>query len=289
MDTTQTTRDPEQPFEPIVRLTAQWRRGGAWLGPAWAVVCGIIASAHAQWNGGALVTVLAAVIIAEGLWTTLWAALAETPWAAPLARWRTWTQSVPMRRLPYTQPGSAAERMAEVIGQYRHWAANDLLPNYGNALASVLVAPVAALVLSAILGAPVVVLTLLAILIPQLALALCRGNGRPSPLLRALIDITLPLMLGCVVYRPLTPEIVAAALGFGVAYAGAVSRVWDTRLWNIGQALVLLLLIALRHSVGAFAVGLLWLPQFLLQAQPVARRAQWWLMASMLITAMALG
>jgi hypothetical protein len=284
----QVTQKTEPTFEPIVRLTAQWRRGGAWLGPAWAVLCGIVAAARFQWDTRSIVPVLVGLILAEGLWTTLWAALAETDWSAPLARWRDWREGTPVRNLPYTQPGSPAAHLATILGQFRDWAERDLLPNYGNALASTLVAPVVALVLSAILGAPVVLLSILAIAIPQLALALCRGSGRPSPLLRGLVDIMLPLLLGFVLFKPLTIEIIITAAGFGVAYAGAVSPTWDTRLWNAGQGIVLALLLAMRHSVGALILTMLWLPQFLLQSQTSARKAQWWLMAAMLVAAMAI-
>ena len=284
----QASQQTDHIFEPVVRLTAQWRRGGAWLGPAWAVLCGIVASAQFHWSWSEMVTVFVALVIAEGLWTTLWAALAETNWAAPLSRWRAWRDGSPVTPLPYTQPGSAAARWAVLFGYYRDWAAHDLIPNYGGTLASSILVPVIALVLSAVLGAPIVLLCIIAILLPQLALALCRGDGQPSPVLRGLVEITLPVLLGYVLFKPLSVELVIAAVGFGLSYSGAVTRAWNVRLWNLGQLGVALLLIVTRHPLGAFLVGVLWLPQFLLQAQPSARRAQWWLMASMLVTALAI-
>jgi hypothetical protein len=284
----QATERPEQPFEPIVRLTAQWRRGGAWLGPAWAVLCGIVAAARFQWSAETAMTVLIAAILAEGIWTTLWASIAGTDWATPLSRWRAWTGGEPVRALPYTQPGSPAARLAIVLGQYRDWARRDLFPNYGVQVASVLVAPLIALVLSAVLGAPALLLTLLAICVPQAALLLCQGNGQPNPWLRGLVEMAAPMLLGFVILKPLSIEIVVAALGFGIAYSGAVARRWDTRAWNLGQLVVLAELIAMRHPVGASVLLLLWVPQFLLQAQSSTRNAQWWLMASMLVTALAI-
>jgi hypothetical protein len=282
------TQEPEQTFEPVLRLTAQWRRGGAWLGPAWAVLCGIIASAQFQWSGTSIVAVLAGLILAEGLWTTFWAALAETQWVAPLARWRTWQEADPIRPLPYTLPGSDAAQFATVIGQFSNWATRDLWPNYGNALASSVTAPVIALVLSAILGAPVVLLTILAISIPQFALLVCRGNGKPSPILKGLVAITLPILLGFALFKPLSVEIAIVAICYGLAYSGAMAPAQRACTWNLGQAGVLLLLIVTHHPVGAFIVGLLWLPQFLMQAQPSARPAQWWLMASLLVAVASL-
>ncbi|MCL5999794.1 MAG: hypothetical protein M1546_27585 [Chloroflexi bacterium] len=285
---TQITENTEQAFEPIVRLTAQWRRGGAWLGPAWAVLCGILASAQFQWSGNAVIPILVAIILAEGLWTTLWAAIAETDWARALERWRNWQAGEPLKHLPFTQPDSPAAHLALLLGQFRNWAMHDLSPNYGNALTSAIVAPVIALVLSAILGAPVVLLTILAICIPQLAVIACRGNARPNPILRGFVEMTLPMLLGFVVLKPLSVEIVIAAIGFGIAYAGALRPVWDIVMWNLGQALVFLLLLAMRHPIGAFAMVLLWLPQFLMQAQHSARKAQWWFMAIMLVASLAI-
>jgi hypothetical protein len=275
-------------FAPVVRLTAQWRRPGAWLGPTWAVLCGIIAAAQFHWSSSEFVSIFVALIIAEGLWASLWAALAETNWSEPLGRWREWHEGAPVRSLPYTQPGSAAAWLAVTLGYFRDWLTRDLIPNHGSALASSIVTPLVALVLSAVLGAPIVLLSIVAILLPQLALALCRCNGQPSAILRGVVEVTLPLLLGVVLFTPLSLEVVIAAIGFGLAYSGAVSRVWNWQLWNLGLMAVLLLLILTRHSVGAFLVGVLWLPQFLLQATPSARAAQWWLMASMLVAALAI-
>lgn len=277
-----------QTFEPIVRLTAQWRRGGAWLGPAWAVLCGVVASGAFAWSGQGIALVAVALILAEGIWTTLWASLAGVKWDEPLARWAAWTAGQPVIRLPYTQPGSPAAHASIILGQFRAWLAEDFLPLYGGALASAILASMIALALAMILGAPAILLTILALALSQIALALCRGNGSPSPMLRGLVEMSLPLLLGFVIFRPLTLEIIVAAVGFGITYAGAVSPRWDLRAWNAGQVIVLLLLIVMRHSVGVFAVTLLWLPQFLLQGQPVARNAQWWLMAVMLVVAVAI-
>jgi hypothetical protein len=284
----QMTREPEHAFEPIIRLSAQWRRGGAWLGPAWAVICGLIATASFRWESGAVVTALVALIVAEGLWATFWAAVAETDWSAPLGRWRTWQDGQPVKPLPYAQPGSSAERFAIVLGQFRDWAARDLLPGYGSALASIVVAPFIALILSAILGAPAILLCILAISLPQLALAFCRSNGRPSVLLHSMVQITLPVLLGFVLYKQVSTEIVIIAFGFGLTYAGMVAARPATLFWNLGQAIVLILLIATRHSVGAFIFAALWLPQFLMQSQPSPRHAQWWLMASMIVAAISI-
>ncbi len=277
-----------------MRLIEQWRRGGPWFGPSWAMLCGVAASSQFGWSAGNVILVLVALLLAGGLWPALWAALAETDWATPLSHWRGWHDGAPLRPLPYAQPGSPAAHLAVVLGQLRDWASRDLLPGYGGALAVCIAAPVAALILSAILGEPAMLLTVAAILLPQLALPLCRGSGRPSVLLRGLVEVTLPMLLGFALFMPLRAEVAVAAVGFGVSVAGAGEGAWDTRPWNLGQAVVVALMVLMRHPMGAFLAVVLWLPQFLLQtrsraAREPVRRARWWLMASMLATAYFVG
>ncbi len=285
------TREPQQTLEPVINLTAQWRRSGAWLYPAWALLCGILATGQFQFNGGQIANALVALILAAGLWPALWAALAGTDWREPLARWRAWSGGAPVKALPYTQTGSPSAKFSILLGQCRDWLARDLLPEYGNALVSIVAAPLVALILAALLGAPAVFLTILAICIPQAAALQSGGNGSPNALLRGLLEITLPMLVGVALLAPVSASMVVVAVGFGVALAGATGNGDRAaiRAWNLGQAAVFVLLVLTRHSVGAFAVGLLWLPQFLLQARPDAHRAPWWLMASLLVAAVAIG
>jgi hypothetical protein len=284
--------------ESAVRLFRQWHRGGFWFGPLWAIMCGLLAAAQFDWSARDVLLVLLALLIAAGLWTIFWAALAETAWALPLGRWRDWQDGIPVRPLPYTQPGSPAAYMAVRLGHLRDWATRDLIPNYGSALLSCVIAPVVSLILAAVLGSPALLVGVVAVLLPQVALVLCRGNGQPSPLLYSIMAISLPMLLGYALYKAFNLDLVVVAVGFGLSFAALANDGWNTRLWNLGQAVVFLLLIATRHPVGAFLLVVLWLPQFLLQTynpdlvQPAptasARRAQWWLMASMLVTVLAL-
>ncbi len=279
--------------EYAARLGVRWLRGGAWYGPPWALLCGLVAAARFRWSLDQSLLLLVALLVAGGLWPALWIALAETGWAAPLSRWRDWHEGAPLRPLPYAQPNSPAARMVVTLGHLCDWVSRDLLPEHGGALLVSAAAPVVALVLSAILGETAMLLTVVAILLPQLALRLCRADGHPSSLLRGLVGVSLPMLLGYSLFTPVTPEMAAAAAGFGLAFAGSGDGEWDTRAWNLGQAVVLALLVATRHSTGAFLVALLWLPQFLLQARWSAgiaplRRARWWLLAAMLVTAIAL-
>lgn len=277
------------------QLGTSWLRGGAWYNPFWALLCGLVASTQFQFTLDRILLVLVALIVAGGLWPALWVALTETDWSAPLGRWRDWREGTPPKPLPYSRPDSPAVQLAANLGYLRDWAFRDLIPGNGGALIASVAAPVAALVLSAVLDEPAMLLTVVAILVPQLALLLCHGDGRPSVLLRGLVQVTLPMLLGFALFAPLRLDMVVAAGGFGLSFAGLGldEDSWDPRLWNLGQAVTLTVLIVTRHVLGAFLVTALWLPQFMLQAQLPAthttlRRARWWLLLAMLAAATAL-
>jgi len=265
--------------------SAQWRRGWTWLLPAFALGCGVVASGRL--NGMQIVPILVAMLIVVGLWPPFWTAVAETDWAAPLSRWRAWDKGESLKPLPYAVPGSDADQLVIVLGKFRAWANEDMLPDYGAALTVALSAPTAALILSAVLGAPALELTIVALCLAQIRVLAARGNGAPNPLLRGVIHIALPLLLGVSLLRVIPVELIVVAVGFAVAHAGMVAgRAWTS---NIGLAIVLAALVVTRHSVGVFGVGLLWLPQFLGQAQPTQGRGRWWLYASMFVAALTLG
>ncbi len=270
---------------PVEYGTAQWRRGWTWLLPTFALGCGVVASGRL--NGMQLAPILVAMFIVVGLWPPFWTAVAETDWAAPLSRWRAWDKGEPLKPLPYAVPGSDADQLVIVLGKFRAWANEDMLPDYGAALTVALSAPTAALILSAVLGAPALELTIVALCLAQITVLAARGNGAPNPLLRGVIHIALPLLLGVSLLRVIPVELIVVAVGFAVAHAGMVAgRAWTS---NIGLAIVLAALVVTRHSVGVFGVGLLWLPQFLGQAQPTQGRGRWWLYASMFVAALTLG
>ena len=270
---------------PVEYGTAQWRRGWTWLLPTFALGCGVVASGRL--NGMQLAPILVAMFIVVGLWPPFWTAVAETDWAAPLSRWRAWDKGESLKPLPYAVPGSDADQLVIVLGKFRAWANEDMLPDYGAALTVALSAPTAALILSAVLGAPALELTIVALCLAQIRVLAARGNGAPNPLLRGVIHIALPLLLGVSLLRVIPVELIVVAVGFAVAHAGMVAgRAWTS---NIGLAIVLAALVVTRHSVGVFGVGLLWLPQFLGQAQPTQGRGRWWLYASMFVAALTLG
>src|SRR5512141_729405 len=58
-----------------------------WLSPAWAVLCGLVASSAFVWTGYDMLIAALAVVIADGAWATQWWGLVETDWPQIFADW----------------------------------------------------------------------------------------------------------------------------------------------------------------------------------------------------------
>ncbi|HEY3290789.1 MAG TPA: hypothetical protein VGK87_11730 [Anaerolineae bacterium] len=282
------TQEPEHrlPATDITSaLAATWRPGAAWLVPGWATVCGFIAAKSFAPNEA--VVALISLFITVGLWPALWSALAETDWSKMQARWRAWDTGEPLKPLPYAVPDSDAAQLAVVLGKFRAFLVTDLLPTNGVTVATIVLAPAIALTLSAVVGTSAILLTIVAICIPQLAVLFSRGKGQPSPILQALLVIALPILMGYSLTHTINLALLAVAVGCAIAVAGAST--WRTWTWNAGLMVVFVLLVVTRHPVGAFGVGLMWLPQFIAQAQPQNGHVVRWLYLCMLLATYTVG
>ncbi len=92
------------------------------------------------------------LLLTDGVWGTLWAALANTDWASPVARWRLWADCARPVALPYTQPGTPGHRLSGWLAQLRCWWGQDLWPTAGRALSAMIVALPIGAALSVFLG-----------------------------------------------------------------------------------------------------------------------------------------
>ena len=92
-----------------------------WLGPAWAATCGVVASNSSGWGGDDWLLLALLILLVDGGWGTLWAALGGTNWAKPLRRWRNWRFGEPVSTPPYTLPDSPGDRASRWLGQLRAW------------------------------------------------------------------------------------------------------------------------------------------------------------------------
>lgn len=280
--------DTPAPEAPVASpVTASVGGGIAALPPLMllaALLGGIIAAAQFDGSRDSLLIVAIAALV-SGAWWVLWRGLAETDWAAIFGTWRTWEAGSPISSLPYTAPGSLSDKTSIRLGHFRHWLRHELLPTHAASLFALACALAVALVMGAALGAQALALTLATCVLIQAALLIYRGHGVPrSSALANLALVTLPFLLGFAVLRPLTFDTASgSAVAVGLCAALFAARVRG--LQHVGYGAVLLLLLGMRHTVGALIVGVLWLPVLLL---PGLRTGRWWSVLALLASAIAL-
>jgi hypothetical protein len=282
----------------LIHLQARLTSPITWLGPAWATLCGVIASGEVGWRGDDWLLLALLVLLVDAGWGTLWASLAGTNWAKPLRRWRNWRFGEPAGTLPYTLSGSPGDRASRWLGQLRAWGRDVLWPACGPALSAIVVAlPVTAL-LAALLGTDLVLLSVGALVVMQLGLAWEGGSGSAAPGWDAAIAVALPWLAGHVAFGSLSLRSAGLALAFALAWGAA----WRTdmargRVLEVGaHFLVAALLVALHRPLAAGCTVLLFVPQvallpWLRRGQPASwyvRHTRPWLMAAMLVAAWAL-
>jgi hypothetical protein len=269
-----------------------------WLGPAWATLCGVVASGNFGWRGQDWSRLALLVLLVDGGWGTLWVALGGTDWATPLRRWRNWRFGQPLATPPYTLPGSPGDQASHWLGQLRAWWRDIFWPTCGPALSATAVALPVVAVLGALLGTELVLLSAAALAVMQLGLAWEGGRGSIAPGWNAAITITLPWLAGHAAFGSLTLRSAGPALAFALAWRSAwrADLLWE-RILGIGtQLLVVALLVVSHRALAAGLLLLLLVPQLALfpwlrRGQPASwyvRYTRPWLMAAMLVAAWTL-
>lgn len=282
----------------VIRLQARLINLGSWLGPAWAILCGVVASNSFSGQVEDWLRLALLALLVDGGWGTLWAALGNTDWAAALSRWRSWRSGQPGTPLPYTLPGSPGDRASRWLGQMRSWWRDALWPGCGPAISALAVALPVTAVLAVLLGPELVLLSLAALATMELAVVWDGGRGTITPEWDAAVAVLLPWLAGHVAFGSLGPASAGLAFLAALAYGAAwrAQATWG-RLALVGaHLLVAATLIWLDHPLQAGVALVLLAPQMALM--PWLRRghlASWytrhtrpWLMVAMLVAAWAL-
>ena len=285
---------------PLMKLEVRINRPLTWLGPAWAALCGAVASGWLTLNGQNLLVLLIALFLADALWGTLWHLLAERDWFVS-SNWRSQAQEASLTALPYTAPGSPSHRIFSRLGQKLAWWRAVFWPRQGSALLGLAVALPLTLVLAVIVGRRVIILTTAALAIMVLALLRTRRHSVPPLSLRAILEMGLAWLAGHTAFAPLTLRSFLLATLYTVAYHNCLKLATNSgkrslTLLKVSQAAVIALLVFLKQPVVAGVVGLLLLPQMLLQPFLdqgevelwYLRRTRPFLMAGMLLAALAI-
>ncbi|MCS6849307.1 MAG: hypothetical protein RMN52_16515 [Anaerolineae bacterium] len=251
-----------------------------WLAPL-AVISGAIASGAIFLRSDWMLALAMAVLLALA-WVSVWSVIAGVNWSAPLAIWQRWTQGTPLKTLPYTRPDSDAAYVSRRVGQLMSWLRQALLPRYGGILASGATGLAVMVVLAAALGSQAMLLAIGVLCIAQIAVVACRGDGRPNAILEGATVVGLPVMLGAATFAPVALDILLVGAAAAVIFAGA--RDGSPWLRNAGYALAVVVAVATRQPVSAFALAVIWAPQLILGLQ---RNGYGWLAAGMLAFAVA--
>jgi len=276
-----------------------------WLG-GWAVLCGVLASNQMRWEGEALLNLALALLLVELGWGSLWDLAVGTEWFRPLAEGWPPTTAKPAAALPYTQPHALGGRLARWLGRLSTWWREAFWPTAGPALLAVLAAALLTAVLTLLL--PNRIRPLYAALIALVGLGLVQRRREKDPLaVQALVRVGLSWLAGHAVFGELGLASVTLALAFALAAWGdlRVAARLPRGLWllNAGQAVAIVVLLVLRQPVAAGMAGLFLFGQVAMQpslryaVEPdggkerytiVSRRTWPWLMATMLVVALAL-
>lgn len=282
----------------LIRLQARLTNLIPWLGPAWATLCGVVASGSFGWQGQDWLRLALLVLLVDGGWGTLWTALGTTNWATPLRRWHNWRFGEPFATPPYTLPGSPGDQASRWLGQLRTWWRDVFWPTCGHALSAIIIALPVTVILGALMGTKLLLLSAAALATMQLGLAWEGGQGSIAPKWDAAIAVTLPWLAGHVASGPLTLRSAGLALAFALAWGTAwqANSPWERMLGIGAQLLAVTLLVALHHPLAAVGLLLLLVPQLALlpwlrRGQPASwyvRHTRPWLMAAMLVAAWAL-
>lgn len=265
-----------------------------WISPAWAVICGIVASSAFAGTGRDVLIAALAVLLADGVWATIWWGLVETDWPQLIARWPQVAYAEPET----AWPGSPAERSQRWSAHFRMWWQTEVWPEVGTPLLSALVCVALGIVLSAVIGWQALSLSLGAFALIQVGVILEHRAGLPqevSHFAHGLLDVGLAWSLGQATFGQLTPLALVMAVLFSISYAASLDLAQGGQRsigWLLPQLLAAVLLIGLQQPLAALALIVLLIAQMLLatvlRGLAFAQASQFWLLLAMLVGALAI-
>jgi hypothetical protein len=276
----------------FIRLQIPVRARTLWLSPAWAVVCGIIASSMFAWTGRDVLIAALALVLVDGAWATAWWGLVDTDWRSLFATWDTFDAS--RVETTWGAVGSSAARSQHGLARLRLWWQAIGKEQAGSPLLSALFSIVLAFLLSAVIGGVAVGLTLAALALTQIGLLL-RVHGRAVNWLHGFVEVGLAWLLGHAAFGQLTLLSALTALIFSFAYAAMLDMAQGatpTRRWLIPLLVMVVVLVLLQQPLAALALFVMLIAQAslstVLHGLDFARTAHLWLMLSMLIAALGI-
>lgn len=270
----------------LLGLGAWWAKPRIWLGPAWAVLCGSLASGRLGFNGRTVLALLLSLFLGDPLLGTVWreASIIASP-SNPTSLIE--PSKVRLSPPPYTLPGSLADRLFRWAEERLSWWSS-VWPRFEAPVAGLAFALPLTFVLAILLGRSVVVLTAVALILVAWESLRLHGGREPSLLLRACYAGGVAWLVGYLAFRPLIPPVTikrhGEAMCWALIYTGLLygfqsidkgERVKGMRLLNLVQIFGVAVLVLTQEPILAGVAGLLLLPQMLLQ--PVLKRRDFYL------------
>lgn len=238
------------------------------------------------------------LLLADLAWGSLWDLATGTEWFQILAEGWPPERPASLVALPYTQPNSPGGRLVRGLSRVLGWWRETFWPAAGPSLLGVLAALLLAVILTLLL--PERLRPLNAMLAALIGLGLVqRCRGRAPLAADSFVQVALGWLAGYLVFAEVNWPSLTLALSFALAVWGSlrIERGLWGGLWLLdgGQVIAAALLIGLKQPLAAGAVGLLLVGQIAFQlvlhpggeSAPITRRTWPWLMATMIVAALA--
>ncbi len=287
----------------LLGLGAWWAKPRIWLGPAWAVLCGGLASGRLGFNGRTVLGLLLSLFLGDPLLGTIWreaSTIASPSNPASLSD----ASKVRLSPPPYTLPGSLADRLFRWAEERLSWWSS-VWPRFEAPLAGLAFALPLAFLLAILLGRSVVLLTAVALILVAWESLRLYGGKKPSYLLRACYAGGVAWLMGYLAFRPLIGQVTiqrdGEALLWALIYTGLFyafqsidkgGRAKGMRVLNLMHIFGVAVLVLTKEPILAGVAGLLILPQMLLQpafkrGRAYLRRTQFFALMGMMVGALA--
>ena len=264
---------------------------------AWSVLCGALATNPLRWTGETFLSLAFALLLVTVSWAGIWILGAGTNRAGLLRGCALSPAALPM--LPYTRPDSPAGRLGQGLSRLIGWWREAFWPAAGPISVMGLLVVFLAIVLSLLLPSPVRWLNLALVAIVAMGMV-WRYRGHTPLAAQSLLYAGLPWLAGFLALSRFRWQALLIALLFALAVWGElrVARGLAGGPWLLhgAQVGVAVLLVVLGQPLPAGGIVALAFGQFLSsltlrfggEPAAVARRTWPWLLAAMLLAAIAI-
>ncbi len=280
----------------LIALDVRPTRTLTLLGPAWAAICGAIASGGLTLRGQTLLTLILIVMLCDaflGAWRSLWL---QSDWRPALIH------SIDSSSRWLHAPGDASQffvaRWVNRLSRWMRYLREIIWPIIESEMIGMLIAGILALSAAVVLGSQTFWLTAFTMLLSLIEgqIGTARGQG-----LRAVCEIALPFHIAQSAFGFFSLSSLVFSILFTLVYRAllglATTRQMSWIRWsNIAQLAVVWLLLLRSSPIGGGLVAMGLLAQVLWQARLLydrdgngyARRVQSYILVSMLIVAFSL-